>query len=259
MQTLNEVQVQFQDYLIQGDQESILRSIAPDDRFSAEKRLQVYFDAYRIRLLEILKQDFPKTHTLLGDQEFAEAFHLYLRKHPSQHFSVRYFGQHFVEFLASTTPYQEYGIFSEMALFEWSLAHTLDAQDAPCVEVTALSAVPPEKWASLSFVFHPSVISHYYRWDTPQLWQYIENENPPRSPVQQDLPVRWICWRKDLSCRFQSCTLAEDKMVQSILAGNNFAEICESLLYTLSENEIPLTAAQILYKWVNEKMLRPLI
>jgi hypothetical protein len=255
MLALSNIQSYFQDYLMYGDIDTILPEIAPDERFDAQKRLRVYFDAYRIRLLEILKLDFTKTHTLLGDDNFEDAFNQYLLKHPSTHFSVRYFGRHFSEFLATTAPFKNYPVFAEMAQFEWSVSYTLDATDAPRVTQEMLASIAPEQWPDLRFVFHPSVTSCYFRWDTPQLWQLIDSEADPRPPVQQPAAVRWLFWRKGLQSLFQSSTPAEDKMFQAVQQNLNFSDMCEELLTLLPEEEIPLTAAQTLYKWINEGMI----
>lgn len=252
---LSHLQAYFQEYLMHGTLNTILPQVAPDERFSAEKRLKVYFDAYRIRLMEILKLDFPKTHTLLGDENFENAFHAYLDKYPSTHFSVRYFGQHFSQFLATTAPFQDYPIFSEMAQFEWAVAYTIDANDGPLVDTQALSTLSGEQWQTLCFNFHPSVTSCIFAWDTPQLWQHIDREAPPRGPVHQGSPVRWLFWRKGQRSLFQSCTAAEDKMFQSIQQKDNFAQICENLLDIVPEEEIPLMCAQTLFKWINEEMI----
>lgn len=255
MTALKELQSQFQEYLMLGNIEALLPSIAPHQYLSQEKRLKIYYDAYRIRLFEILKLDFPKTHTLMGDDSIKEAFITYLDKHPSTHFSVRYFGQHLSEFLKTTAPFSEQGVLAEMALFEWLIAYTIDAKDDTVLTIQNLSSLAPEKWADTAFDFHPSVMSHYFEWDTPQLWSHIENELPPRAPEQQTTPVRWVFWRKGVKSYFQSLNLAEDQMFKALQQGLNFSEICETLLDVLPEDDIAPTAAQTLFKWVNEEMI----
>lgn len=255
MSHLQQLQSNFQRYLLQGQEQIILPEIAPDPRFSASNRLKVYFDAYRIRLYEILKLDFPKTYALFGDEDFEKVFVEYLDKHPSTHFSVRYFGQHLSEFLKTTTPYKNYPIFAEMAQFEWSLAYTLDAKDAPIITVADLSRLPLENWSTLRFTFHPSVISQYLYWDTPQLWREIDEEAPPRQPIEHQQGVLWLFWRKNLRCFFQSCSAIEEAMYRAVKEHKDFAALCESLIDILPEDEIPLNAAQTLHKWVAQEMI----
>lgn len=252
---LKNLQENFQTFLMQSNIKNILPEIMPDERFSAQNRLKVYHDAYRIRLFEILKIDFPKTYTLMGDADFEHAFIGYLEQFPSHHFSVRYFGQHFKDFLANTAPFNQHSLLCEMATFEWLLGSTFDAPDGPLLQADTLSAISPENWPILRFNLHPSVVSSYFEWDTPQLWQVIDAEQPERPPVKQPQRVRWLLWRRGLKSYFLSCTAPEDLMFQSLQKGLDFADSCESLLEILPEEQVPQIAAQTLYKWVHEGLI----
>lgn len=252
---LSNLQDVFQQYLIQGEQAAIKPMITDLNRFNAERGLKVYYDAYRIRLCEILKLDFPKTYYLMGDDNFDPAFDEYLKQFPSQHFSVRYFGQHFVAFLRNTEPYKNFPPLAEMAEFEWSVSFTIDAEDAPIVDVAAFQAIPPEQWPDLTFTLHPSVTSCQFSFNTPQLWQLIDNEEAINPPEKQASPIRWIFWRKGIKSYFRSCNIAQDKMLQGVQQGQSFGDLCESLLPMLPENEIPGFVAQTLYQWVQDQMI----
>jgi hypothetical protein len=252
---LKQLQDTFQDYILAGTQDRILPEIANGSGLSTERRLQIYYDGYRIRLREILQLDFPKTHTLLGDEHFYEAFDEYLKKNPSHHFSVRYFGQHFTNFLANTAPYQAYPALAEMANFEWKIASTIDAEDANIATIESFAKIAPTDWPNLVFTLHPSVTHALFAFDTPKIWQLIENEEPMRAPIAADSPVCWLFWRKSMRSYFKSCSKAEEKMFQALQNNACFGDICESLLHLLPESEVPAFAAQTLYQWVQDEMI----
>lgn len=251
--SLKHLQSQFQSYLTDDALEALLPEITDDARLGARKRLAVYFDAYRLRLLDIMKIDFEKTYTLLGDHGFEDAFHAYLKAHPSTHFSVRYFGQHFADFLAKTAPFSEHPVVAEMATFEWLVSHTLDAADAPILKQEDLSAVSPQDWPFLQFLLHPSVISHCFAYDTPALWQDIDAEKDPRPAQKLPEPIRWIFNRQGLKTLYRSCTPIENIIFEALLKKADFSEICEALLDHVDEEAIPLTAAQTLHNWVRDE------
>lgn len=255
MTTLEQLQNAFQNYLTVSDPKKILPTIKDTPGFTAENRLKVYHDAYRLRLMEILKLDFPKTYQLLGEENFETAFITYLSQHPSTHFSVRYFGASFSHFLKQTAPYKNHVLFSEMAQFEWLVAYTLDAKDAPVLTTKMLSQLPPEQWAHQRFSLHPSVVSAYFTLDTPQIWQALENEAPPRLPIQLPTPVRWIFWRTGTRSYFQSCKHYESVLLDNLASQKTFSSICEALLDLLPEESIPQVVAQTLYKWVDATMI----
>lgn len=250
---LQQLQHQFQLYLTDDQIQPLLPEITDDANVGAKKRLAVYFDAYRLRLRDIMRNDFTKTHTLLGDDGFDQAFYTYLTQHPSTHFSVRYFGQHFADFLAKTAPFSQHPILAEMATFEWLISHTLDAADAPLITQSALAQLSPAAWPDLLFHLHPSVISHYFHYDTPALWQDIDAEKEPRMAQKQASPIRWVFNRQGLRSLYRSCNPVEDIIFSAILSKASFSDICEALIDQMEEEAIPLTAAQTLYNWVQEE------
>jgi len=255
MMKLSHLQDAFQTYLLKGEKAAIRPIITDEKRFGADRGLKVYYDAYRIRLCEILKLDFPKTYAMMGDEHFEPAFATYLDQFPSQHFSVRYFGQHFSEFLRNTAPYNDFPVLAEMAEFEWSVAFTIDASDGPVVNTEAFAQVSPENWPNLCFSLHPAVTHRFFHYDTPQLWQLIENEEELRAPVKQPNPVCWLFWRKDQRSFFRSCNSAQQTMLEGIISLQPFGELCENLLSLLPENEVAAFVAQNLYQMVQDGMI----
>lgn len=255
MYALKTLQNAFQHYLLTHQTTDLLSHIGDDPLFSNRERLFVYYDAYRLRLLEVLQLDFPKTLILMGETLFQAAFEHYLVEHPSHHFSVRYFGQHFPAFLAQKEPYQSSPAFSEMATFEWHLSYTLDASDAPTLSLSDLAPFAPKDWPDLQFTFHPSVISHCFAWDVPQIWQAIDQESAYKPPSLQPEGRCWLFWRKDLRSFFQSCLSSQAILYQGIRHKHTFAELCDMLLAEVPEDEIPLITAQTLHTWLEQGLL----
>jgi len=244
----------FQDYLISGNNENILPSIVAD-HISAPNHLKIYFDAYRLRLLDILQIDFPKTLVLMGEEQFETAFHQYLKQHPSTHFSVRYFGRHFPSFLRKTKPFSEYPAISEMAQFEWSLMSTLDAADAPIISLDDLSGLPQEQWANLSLTFHSSLTTIICQWNTPELWKIIDGEEAPTPPTKNKKPTTWLMWRYQLRSLFQSLTTEQEALFNGFYSGLNFSEVIENLCHYMDEKEIPTFALQNMQLWIESGMI----
>ena len=65
----------------------------------AGHRLRIYADAYRLRLVEVLGNDFPATRDALGEEVFAAFVERYLHPHPSTRPSVRHLGSAFADWL----------------------------------------------------------------------------------------------------------------------------------------------------------------
>src|SRR4030067_3631289 len=110
---------------------------------SAEERLPIYANAYRLRLLEALGTDYPGLHTVLGDDEFDAMGRAYIAAHPSPYFSLRWFGDRMSEFLRTTAPYDKYPVLTEMAAFEWAQSHAFESADTAGARINDLAALPP--------------------------------------------------------------------------------------------------------------------
>ena len=136
--------------------DDMLAQVSADARPSAAARLAIYANGYRLRLLEALDTDFSALHTLAGDELFEQIGRAYIDAHPSEHFSIRYFGQHLSAFLAQTAPYTETPVLAEMAALEWALTLAFDAADDPVLTEASLAMLPAESWpehaAALPFI-----------------------------------------------------------------------------------------------------------
>lgn len=258
MTNLLALQNGFQDFLLTGNSAEI-NALIVADHLPKEKRLKIYFDAYRIRLKEILSQDYPKTVTLLGDTLFDRAFEIYLNTYPSTHFSVRYFGQHFSRFLKESSPFNEEPIYAEMAFFEWTLMGTLDAQDAPIAKIEQLQNFSPEDWSYFKITFHPSVTLVACEWDTPLLWKAIDQEEPPRSAIKLTQPQHWVVWRNELRNLYQSLSAAQTQLFVLFSEGLCFSEILEKLSEIMPVDDVPQFAVSHLQFWIQQRMVSRII
>ena len=125
MSNLENIQTDFQRYITSpsyGDFEKVknkmLAHTCTQYGLDANSRLEIYYDMYRLRLLDVLFTDYPKLVGIMGEEKFTQAFLHYLLHHPSTHYSVRPFGMKLAEFLSQFEPFCEKKYFSEM-IFVW--------------------------------------------------------------------------------------------------------------------------------------------
>ncbi len=87
-----------------GAGEGADRHVAGDDRLSAAARVGIYADAYRARLLDTLRDEYPALRLLVGDSVFDLFAQGYLAAHPPAGFSLYALGSGFAGHLAETRP-----------------------------------------------------------------------------------------------------------------------------------------------------------
>ena len=260
MTKLAQLQAGFQAYLLDDARNTKFKAIVDDKKVGATKRLKIYHDAYRLRIIDALANAYPMLKVYLGDALFESATRSYLTKIPSVHPNLRWYGAQMALHLQNTLP--KYPIAAELAQFEWVLSLAFDAEDAPVLSLQDLAAIAPENWGTLGFKFHPAVQLLNQKYNTLQVWQALNlGETPPKA-IQINQPC--VVWRKELNSHYRLLEMAEYAAIQQIVAGASFGDLCEKLLENTSlenasEAEATMQAAQYLSGWLNDGLITAMI
>ncbi len=258
MKHLRELQLRFQEYLVEGA-DDIEQDIVSTDEALAEHRLATYYNAYRIRLIDCLAVDYCALEKYLGRDAFENMALDYLHHYPSTHPSVRWFGKNLPAYLKQHYHGDSSEFVQEMATYEW--AHTLlfDAADSEQLfQLEDMARVPAEAWPELRFEFQPASLCLDLFWNVP-LMKTALDENARLPPQQRaDFPQRWLLWRQDMKIHWRSLEVHEAWAIEQALNGANFADICEGLLEWIDESQVALKGAGFLKQWVNDKLLSKL-
>ena len=257
MTSLSELQKLFKGAVLAGSKD-FLPEIAEGGRITPEQRLAIYAHAYGARLRETLEKDYPVLHSLLGDEQFYNLCNGYIEAYPSQHPSLRYFGQRLAAYLAqeafSDTPF-----LAEMARFEWTFIDAFDAPDQAPVTLEEAGALPPGAWTTLRFDFHPSLYLNYFDWNVPLLWSAINRMQKGGGqeeivPSQNEATAAVIQWRKEMVSYFRSPDRDEAEVLARARQGAEFPVLCEILAEYHGENA-PMKAAEYLKTWIAEGLV----
>lgn len=230
-----------QERILRGDGTILVRVRGAD----AAQRLRIYGDAYRLRLVEVLGNDFPATRHALGEDAFALSAERYLQAHPSTRPSVRHVGSAFADWL-ETQDDAPRGL-HELARFEWLQSAAFDAADAPALDVADVAALPADEWPALRLRLHPSV----RLLDTARL--AIHDGIPTLAGADES--VHWLLWRgADGDGRWRSLEADEADALHAVLNNARFGEVCETLS-TPHGDAGALRAASLLKRWLADGLI----
>jgi hypothetical protein len=249
---LAQLQRDLQRHVISGD-DAIAAAVNDTAAVPTATRLAVYSNAYRIRLAEALAANMPHLRELLGPEEFAAVAGRYIDEHPSQFASIRWFGDRLAQQLERSHAAQPW--IAELARWEWALAASFDAEDAPTVGIEALAAVAPDDWGELHMTFHPSVQQLELQTNAQALFKALSEEQPAPAPAMLDRSQPWLLWRQDLKTRYRSLDAAESAAFAVMRNGGTFGDMCEALCEWHDADEVPLAAAGMLKRWIVETLL----
>jgi len=247
------MQQSFLGYLLDTSELGIAKDIKSPPDCSAEQRLALYANAYRMRLKEALSTDFERLHTYLGDDLFETLMQRYIDSYPSHHTSLRYFGQHMAELLSRTEPFCDLPEVEEIARIELAFGDSFDAANCNRVNLDDLAAVPPDAWPDLNIGFHAAVQLLPQLFNSFQIWRALSNDETP--PEKTADASTWLIWRQDLISRYRALAPAELTALSVALGGDSFAGLCEALLNHFDADEVPQRAVGYLQLWINDQMV----
>ena len=248
---LNDWQLSLEAYLLDSQGQptpALLASLQGSESLSAQAGLAIYHNAYRMRLQEALRGDFPALLQCLGEQAFDSLSSAYLQVNPSQHFSLRWLGAGFADFIDEPA-------WAELARLEWAFTLAFDAPAGAPLTLEQMARLPPGEWPNLQVRCIPSVQCLRLAFNSLALWR--AHKNAEAMPGSERLATEQVClvWRQGLQGQFRTLLAAEAEAYAGMTEqGWTFAELCLSQAH-LGE-AAAAQAAGWLKQWLSEGLLQ---
>jgi hypothetical protein len=248
--SLTELQQEFMSLLLTNDRH-IEQRVIKQGLLSNVQRVDIYRTGYRIRLKGVIDADHEMLGIYLGDALYEQMVAGYIDAAPSQHPSLRFFGDRLPNYLQNTLPFSDHPILAEIASFERSLLNVFDSADADTLNQQLLQQIPAEKWPLLTFSFHPSLTFYPCHWNAVESWQSLKNKETPSDPSTTEQSRMWAIWRGlGKLTEYKSILTIERKVLNAMQQGKNFAEVCESLVEHIPEEQIAATLYGYITEWL---------
>jgi hypothetical protein len=254
MSQLDETQECFQKFLLEKNLE-FQHMVIGTDKVSADDRLAIYSDAYRIRLIDTLASNYPVLYLYLGTENFDALAGQYIDAHPSTYKSIRWYGCELSAFLKDHHDYQDYPYLAELADFEWAMTLVFDAADSTVLQIEDMAYIPTDAWMMMKLRATPSVHRLNFLWNVVPIWQSISDDKDPEDPIVAGSATPWIIWRHNLMSRFCSLSADEAYALDAVLNQKTFGEICEGLCQWVTEEEAGMHAASLLKGWIQSGLI----
>lgn len=256
MSDLAKLQQQFVAFL-QGQSSDFPALIGDQLPVPTQTRLNIYQNAYHMRLRETIDSDHPVLGTYLGDEFYDILVEQYIRLFPSKVKSLRYFCDSIPQLLAQQKPFSDHPILSPLAAFERILLSAFDAQDSSVIGIAQLANLPGEQWPALALEFHPSVRIFEEDINAVETWQALKGEIAPPAPTPRELAIYWLVWRnQERLTEFRHLPPAELVLIRHFQHGGDFQDGCELLSEYFPVEEVPANAVQFLQSWLTAGIVK---
>jgi hypothetical protein len=258
---LNEWQLAFEAFLLEEAKTvppTLSASLIGGPTLDVGTGLAIYHNAYKARLLEVLRNDFPAIHHWLGDEEFDGLASAYIRRYPSTNYSLRWLGRGFTAFIREYLMPQQSAPLRELAALEWAFTLAFDAPSGSPLTIEAMAALSAQEWPALQVKPTPSVQWLEHRFNSLALWRSVKQATDFPDSEALQTPQLCLIWRNDLLCNYRSLDPAEADALNGMINQSwNFAELCAELAVIYGEGA-PLQAVSWLKQWVHDGLLERL-
>lgn len=230
----------------------------PPPRLAGHVRgLEVYSGAWRARLIEALRTNYPVLHRVLGDAAFDALADDYMHAHPSKRRSIRWFGDCLPGFVAERIESLPHPALADLTRMEWGICLAFDAADHIPLGFDQLASTAPEDWPQLRFRLQAGFALVDFAWSVAPIWRELSESPDPNHQVAppERLDNTILIWRKALSPMWRSVASQEAELLRAIEAGESFGALCARAIAEVGEADAANTVVRYLQEWVADELL----
>ncbi|MCU0754467.1 MAG: DNA-binding domain-containing protein [Xanthomonadales bacterium] len=217
---------------------------------SPRRRVDLYRNAYRSRLVEALQALLPMSAAWLGADPFEAAATAYVAEHPPSTWRLDDYGHDFGDWLLRQDP--DWRAVADLARLEVALRRVFDAPDADTLSVAALLELGPDDWLQAVVDFVPACIRLCVTEGSVAAWHCLQAGERPATPREDDPEVALLVWRRDGRSGFRTLDPLHATLAERLASGESFAAA------GLAAGLDATGAATALFDWTRESLIASL-
>lgn len=221
-----------------------------DARLGPVARLDIYANMYFFRILDVLREEFPRLARALGNEAFHDLTTDYLLAARPAHPSLREVGARLPAFILDHARGAERPWLPELAALERTHRELFDAADAEPLALAGLQALAPEAFTTLAVRLVPAQQLQVNTWSISSVW---ESAGEPEAR-----PETLLVWRRDTTMHHRPIDSdAEAAMLRRAVEPATLTELCETFAEIRggAVDVLAGEAFQLLARWVDDGLL----
>lgn len=247
------------DFLAQADEETratFARTFTETAAFGRVARVDVYANAYFYRLLDALRELFPRLAALAGEAPFHDLITDYLLVHPSSEPDLRHAGDALPAFVARHALRDVVPMANDVARLEQALNHALDAPQGGHIERAALAIVEPTEWPDLTFELSLPTRLIRVDWDVCEIAARLATAGEESARAVERAPESLVVLvgRRGFLTYFRRLDGAEAAALECLAAGSSFGAACDAAAGAESNVELGAIATA-LGRWIDDGVI----
>ncbi len=219
--------------------------------------LAIYRNAFRVRLVDALRETYERTARWVGEDAFRAAAAHHVIQTPPNSWTLDHVTEGFVEVLEQL--FAGDPEVAELAWLEWAIHRAFVAADIAPLDAAGFAAASSgfgeEDWAGLRVEFLPSLYLRVLGHDVGALWNALASDDFAVPNYALPVPVPMLVWREDLRPTFMSFDNAEGQALRQMLDGENYGEMVQRLAGQIGEEEAVMQSGAMLGGWLGNGLI----
>jgi len=224
-----------------------------DERLSAEARVDIYANMYFYRILDALKEDFPATLTVLGEDNFHNLVTGYLLEYPPTEPSLYYCGRFLADYLRDHPIRDDAPFVADLARLERASVEVFHGPDAAPLDADSLRAIAPADWPALKLRIQTSAQILALGWRVSEVLRAVE-EDRDWKPARRGA-VKVLVWRRNARVYYRYLEQVEADALEAVARSVTFGEICDLVAENADIEDPVATINQMLARWLADSLL----
>lgn len=217
---------------------------------SAATGLAVYHNAYRVQLVDCLRETFERLDAWLGSEAFTLAALVHIAECPPHGWTLGVYGEGFDTTLARL--YTDDPEVAELAWLEWALSKAFAGADA---EPLAANNLPAVDWDRARLNFVPTLQIAEVATNVGAIWSALSAGEQPPAAEPLPTPAALLVWRQDYTPSFRTIDQNERRALKQMLSGATFGELCLAQVEHWGDDEGVRRAGEFLGQWLHDGLV----
>jgi hypothetical protein len=221
----------------------------------------IYRNAYRARIVEAVRDTYPRTERWIGEDAFRRAAIHHVISHPPNSWTLDAVGVGFPTTLAEL--FSRDPEVRELAWLEWAMHTCFVSADAEALDATAFTsataAYSENDWETLRLRFVPGTQVAAVQNDLSRLWTHLtdtsDSAQTPIGDITSTVPGTCVVWRQGLRPVFALVDAKEGMTLECLLAGDTYGEACAKLAELIGGDAAVTEAGAMLGRWIHQGMV----
>jgi hypothetical protein len=226
--------------------------VVHDQRLGAVDRLDIYANMYFYRILDVLRDAYPKVTAVVGDAAFHNLVTEYLVACRPAHPSLAQAGDRLPRTLADHALVVERPWLPALAALERAYTELHDGPDAETLTLDDVRALEPERLAALPLRLIPCqrLLVHPFALDP--LWQALEAGAAWTGPAAE--PEALLVWRQDIAVYHRVLDEEERALLEAAARGATLPTLAEAIP-AAAIHEAAQRVFHLLGRWLEDGLL----